>query len=93
MSRPGDRIFVVAGHLQTTGHREAIRHAIDDVCAQVEFGRTVVPCIWEAPSSWGIQAADYALWRIQRGVEGKTIPLYADQIRDQIATTFYPWGA
>jgi hypothetical protein len=30
-----------------------------------------VTCIWEAPSAWGIQSADYALWRIQRIVEDK----------------------
>jgi hypothetical protein len=93
ISTVGDRIFVVAGHLQTSGHRGAIRHAVDDICSQVGFDRVVVPCIWEAPSSWGIQAADYALWRIQRIAEGKTVPAYSDQIQEQIKTIFRPWGS
>jgi hypothetical protein len=89
----GDRIFVIAGHLQTSGHRDAIRHAVDDVCRQNAFDRTVVPCIWEAQSSWGIQAADYALWRIQRIAEGKTVPAYTDVIQGQIKSIFRPWGS
>lgn len=93
VSRPGDRILVVAGHLQTSSHRDAIRHAVGDVCDQMEFDRIVVPCIWEAPSSWGIQAADYALWRIQRMVEGKTIPAYTEPLLSQIASVFRPWGS
>lgn len=93
VSATGDRIFVIAGHLQTSGHRDAIRHAVDDVCQQNAFDRTVVPCIWEAQSSWGIQAADYALWRIQRIAEGKTVPAYSDVIQGQIKSIFRPWGS
>lgn len=92
VSAAGDRIFVIAGHLQTGGHRDAIRHAIDDVCQQNAFDRTVVACIWEAQSSWGTQAADYALWRIQRVVEGKPVPPYTDAIQGQIKSDFRPWG-
>lgn len=89
----GDRVFVIAGHLQTSSHREAIRHAVDDVCGQLQFSRTVVPCIWEASSSWRIQAADYALWRVQRIVEGKSVPAYSDVIEPNIRSTFRPWGS
>jgi len=82
-----------AGHLQTGGHRDAIRHAVDDVCQQNAFDRTVVPCIWEAQSSWGIQAADYALWRIQRIAEGKAVPAYTDVIHGRVKSIFRPWGS
>ncbi|MHB1164334.1 MAG: DUF3800 domain-containing protein [Candidatus Nanopelagicales bacterium] len=87
-----DRVFMVAGRLQTSSHRDAIRHAVDDVCAPVGFEQEVIPCIWEAQSSWGIQAADYALWRIQRVAEGKRVPDYTDKIEDQVDTTYYAWG-
>ncbi len=93
IARDGDRVFVVAGHLQTTSHREAIRHAVDDVCDQLTYSCPVVPCIWEAASSWGIQAADYALWRIQRVVEGKSVPAYTDVIEPNIRSIFRPWGS
>lgn len=91
ISARGDSIFVIAGHLQTTGHREAIRSAIDDVADQLENDRRVVACIWEAPSSWGIQVADYALWRIQREDAGRALPRSAELIDPCIASRFYPW--
>lgn len=91
VSDPGDRIFVVAGRLQTSSHREAIRHAIEDVCAQAGFHRVVIPCIWEAPSSWGIQAVDYALWAVQRDVEGKKVPHYCQRVGSQTMSVFKPW--
>ncbi len=93
VSAVGDRVFVIAGHLQTSGRRDAIRHAVDDVCEQNAVGRIVVPCIWEAQSSWGIQAADYALWRVQRQAEGKPVPGYANTIDGQLGSRFHPWGA
>lgn len=92
ISSPGDRVFVVAGHLQTSRRREAIRHAVEDVCRQTSFDRDVVPCIWEAQSSWGIRAVDYALWAVQRRAEGKTVPDYCDVISPQQASTFMAWG-
>ena len=92
ISAPDDRVFVIAGHLQTNRQREAIRTAIIDVCAQVGERRTVVPCIWDAPTSWGIQVADYLLWRVQREREGKTVPGYTDRVASLVATSFTPWG-
>lgn len=88
---PGDRVFVIIGHLQTDGHRSAIRNAVSDIC--IQFPRyTVVPCIWEAPSSWGIQVADYGLWRVQRIQEGKSVPTYTEPVDAQTDSVFRPWG-
>lgn len=52
VTNPGDRLFVIGGLLQTNNKRDAIRHALQDVCNQVE-GLTIIPCIWDASSSWG----------------------------------------
>lgn len=93
ISLQGDRIFVVVGHLQTSSRREAIRNAVSDVCAQLQNTREVVPCIWDAPTSWGIQVADYALWRVQRQLEGKTVPPYTDAIDSTIKSVHKPWGS
>jgi len=92
ISKPGDRVFVIAGHLQTTGKRDAVKHAVDDVCQQFTPDRAVIPCIWDASSSWGIQAADYALWSVQRRIERKTVPEYCELIQSRIKTVSLPWG-
>jgi hypothetical protein len=92
VSASGDRVFIIAGNMQTTSKRDAIRHAIEDVCHQMGRDRTLVPCIWEAPSSWGIQVIDYALWAVQRELEGKTVPPYAAPIAPLQRPPFCPWG-
>jgi hypothetical protein len=92
ISDPGDRIFMVVGHLQTSSRRDAIRQAVMDVCAQTSFNRQVIPCIWDAPTAWGIQVADYLLWRVQREVEGKTVPGYTDAVASLTTGAFAPWG-
>jgi len=92
VSSPGNQIFVIAGHLQTTGKREAIKRAVEDVCQQLARDRIVVPCIWDAASSWGIQAVDYALWSVQREVEGKLVPDYCGLISSKIKTVARPWS-
>lgn len=93
ISIPGDRVFVIVGNLQTTKHRDAIRDAVKDVCAQLNYSRDVIPCIWEAPSAWGIQVVDYLLWREQREVEGKKVPSYTDCVVPLRASSFKPWGS
>lgn len=93
ISSPGDRVFVIVGNLQTTKHRDAIRDAVHDICAQVRGPRIVVPCIWEAPSSWGIQVVDYLLWRQQRQSEGKTVPTYTDQVAPLRHSARHVWGS
>jgi hypothetical protein len=91
VTRPGDRLFVIIGMLQTNNKRDAIRHALEDVCSQIT-GRTIVPCIWDAPSSWGIQVADYGLWAVQRVLEGRDCPWFDTCISPTLRSTFTPWG-
>lgn len=92
VANPGDTLYVIIGSLQTHNKRDAIRHALEDVCAQVARGRTIVPCIWDAQTSWGIQVADYALWAVQRVLEGRRCTWYGPCVEPSLKTTFLPWG-
>jgi hypothetical protein len=91
VSRSGDRLYVIIGMLQTNNKRDAIRHALEDVCAQVG-DREIVPCIWDAPSSWGIQVADYGLWAVQRRLEGRPCSWFDTCVSPTLESTFTPWG-
>ena len=89
----GGRVFVILGSLQTAGKREAVKDAVADVCNQVVvLGTPVIPCIWDAPSSWGIQVADYGLWTVQRDLERGDARLLDEYIRPSLASRFLPWG-
>lgn len=87
----GDRLFVIVGTLQTNNKRDAIRHALEDVCQQVR-GRTIIPCIWEAQSAWGIQVADYGLWATQRVLEKRECKWFDQSVAPLLRTNFAPWG-
>lgn len=91
VSSRGDRVFVIVGSLQTHNKRDAIRHAIEDVCGQIKE-RTIVPRIWDAPSAWGIQVADYALWATQRTIEGRACPWFDSCVNPTLQSRFMPWG-
>jgi hypothetical protein len=73
VTRPGDRLFVIVGSLQTHNKRDAMRHALEDACSAVG-GRTIVLCIWDAPSSWGLQVADYGLWPLTASSRAGNVP-------------------
>lgn len=86
-------VFVILGSLQTAGKREAVRAAVADVCAQVDLPLArVIPCIWDAPSSWGIQVADYGLWAVQRGAEGRPCIWLEPCVKPTLASDFRPWS-
>lgn len=92
VSNPGDEVFVVVGHLQTNAKRNAIYEAVKDACTDIAAHRQVVPCVWEAPSSWGIQVADYALWSTQRVLAQKHSRWHVESILPTLCSTFTPWG-
>lgn len=93
ISRPGDRVFLIVAHVQTTRRRLALRNAINDVSVQLGADRTVIPCIWEARTSWGIQVADYAGWVAHRDLAHRSMPSYAIRLKERLASTFLPWGS
>ena len=92
VSRPGDTLYVIVGSLQTHNKRDAIRNALEDVCSQIAYDRVIVPCIWDAPSAWGIQVADYGLWAVQRIMEERPCKWYETCVQPTLRTTFTPWG-
>ena len=86
-------VYVVLGSLQTAGKRQSVHAAVSDVCAQVDLPfAQVVPCIWDAPSSWGIQAADYGLWAIQRSLERGDDSWPDAYVQPTLGSNFLPWG-
>ena len=91
---PLDSAYVILGSLQTSGKRSAIREAVADVCMQVAglANTGIAPCIWDAPSSWGIQVADYGLWAVQRDLEGRPCEWLDTCVKPTLASTFMPWG-
>lgn len=92
VSCAGDEVFVIAGHLQTNAKRAASYQAVRAVCSQIATDRTVVPCVWDAPSSWGIQVADYGLWSTQRVLLGRTSPWHVRCVQPTLKSVFKPWG-
>jgi len=91
VSATGDRIFVIAATSRRAGTGMRFVTGSTTSVSQNAFDRTVVPCIWEAQCSLGIQAADHALWRIQGIAKGKMVPAYTDVIQGQIKSIFRPW--
>lgn len=92
VTKPGDRLWVVAATLQTNKRKDAVREALHDVvCEQGPVDRDITLCIWDSPTSWGLQVADYALWAVQRKVEKGSCQWW-DSIEPTLATTFFPWG-
>ncbi|MDQ1747275.1 MAG: hypothetical protein QOD07_1538 [Frankiaceae bacterium] len=89
---PGDTLYVIAATLKTQKKAGNARAALKEVCVQVARGRNVVLCVWDAPSSWGVQVADYGLWAAQRVLESRPCPWYDPCIKPTAATRFLPWG-
>ncbi|MDE9364378.1 hypothetical protein PZ938_02060 [Luteipulveratus sp. YIM 133132] len=91
MSQPGDDVFYIAGHLQTNAKRDAIYEAVSAVCTDIAEGRSVTACVWDAPSSWGIQVADYGLWSTQRELLGKPVKWHEACIKPSLRSFYRPW--
>ncbi|MFJ4175010.1 DUF3800 domain-containing protein [Microbacterium sp. NPDC089696] len=90
VSSRSDRLVIVAGSFGTHQRATQAREAIRDVCDQID--RRITLCVWDSPTSWGLQVADYALWGVHRHLVGKGGAWYHDAIAPSLATTFRPWG-
>ena len=89
VSEPEDELFVVVAEFGTKRVKEAAKEAIADVCEQIN--RNITLCVWTAPSSWGLQVADYGLWAVQRTLEGKKCSWYEPCIKPTLSSRFLPW--
>lgn len=90
VSDPGDELVIVAAEFGTARMRQTVDEAVNEVCSQID--RDITTCIWRAPTSWGLQAADYGLWATQRIVEGKRCTWFDPCIAPTLKSTFKPWG-
>lgn len=90
VSMPGDTLHVIVGSFGTAARRTEAKAAIADVCGQVN--RSIVLCVWDSPTSWGLQVADYGLWATQRSLEGKTCTWFAPCVMPTLKSVFLPWG-
>lgn len=92
VSSRGDTVYVIAASLTTNRKAGNARHALEDVCRQLATDREIVLCVWNAPTSWGVQVADYGLWAVQRVLEDRQCTWYKSSIEPTLMTTFKPWG-
>ncbi|WP_199521156.1 hypothetical protein [Jiangella anatolica] len=87
---PRDRLFAIVSSFGTKARATAARKAMAEVCAQVH--RQIVLCVWDGPTSWGLQVADYGLWAAQRVLEGKRCSWYEPCVKATQRSFFTPWG-
>jgi hypothetical protein len=93
VSQPGDTLYVIAATLGTHRKATSARVALAEVCAQRATDREIVLCVWDAASTWGVQVADYGLWAVQRGLEGRPCTWLPTHIQPTLQSVFRPWGA
>lgn len=90
VAEPDDELFVIVAEFGTKRVRKTAYEAVKDVCEQIN--RDITLCVWTAPSSWGLQVADYGLWAVQRHLEGKKCSWFNPCIKPNLASLFTPWG-
>ncbi len=69
-----------------------VNRPLDDVCSQFANDRTITLCVWDAPSSRGVQVADYGLWATQRVLENRECSWYAPFVLPTLGSLYAPWG-
>ncbi|GIH67726.1 hypothetical protein Msi02_85430 [Microbispora siamensis] len=92
ISKPGDALYVIVATLTTNRRVMNARQALAEVCRDLSADRDVVLCVWDAQSTWGIEVADYALWAVQRDLEGRPCKWFDSYIRPHLASMTTPWG-
>lgn len=91
VSTPNNSLVIIAGSFGTKERATQARNAIQDVCNQID--RRITLCVWDAPTSWGLQVADYVLWGVHRELVGKGGAWFQDSVKPSLETVFKPWGA
>ncbi|MCY3918726.1 MAG: DUF3800 domain-containing protein [Chloroflexi bacterium] len=88
--RGSDSLLVSAAALSTKMSRKDARAAIEDIVAQVRVGPAVA-ALPPASSSYGLQAADYCAWAIQRKWQSEKDDYYR-LIKSKIKSEFAMFG-
>lgn len=88
--RPHHRVFIVAASLSEHPKRQqAATRAIQEVLAK--YPRLdITLCVWDNPTSWGLQVADYGLWAVQRDLRHHYCK-HLKTISPLIASVYSPW--
>jgi hypothetical protein len=87
---PDDDLYVVVASFGTKRRASQARGAIADVCEQID--RQISLCVWDAPTAWGLQLADYGLWAVQRHLARADLAAYYSAIHPLTRSLFTPWG-
>lgn len=90
--KPSDKVFVVAASLSEHPKRQAAAtRAIRDVLRRFP-NLDITLCIWDNPTSWGLQVADYGLWAVQRDLTAVYCKHFK-KISPLLASVYSPWEA
>lgn len=92
ISVPGDTVYVIAANLTLRSKYETAHDALNDVCNQFGADREIVLCVWDSPSAWGLQVADYGLWASQRILEDRNCAWFDPVVKPNLRTAQTPWG-
>ena len=91
VSTADDTLYVIVASFGTRQRSTQARAALDDVCHQAE--RHIELCVWDAPTSWGLQLADYATWALQRHIIHGGLACYEAHIAPTTRSVSLPWGS
>ncbi|RKT82708.1 hypothetical protein SAMN05421805_104179 [Saccharopolyspora antimicrobica] len=93
VTKVGDRLVVIVASFGTRKRAAAARKAWEQVCSEFAPNqREIVFRSWDAPSSFGIQVADYGLWAVQRQLERGNCHWYEQAVKPTLQSCFRPWG-
>jgi hypothetical protein len=88
--RPFHRVFVIAASLsEHPKKQQAATKAIQDVL-KLHPRLDITLCIWDNPTSWGLQVADYGLWAVQRDLTAVYCKHFKT-ISPLIESVYSPW--
>lgn len=83
-------VVVIAGTLGTKHQAKLARDSIEDMCAIHRGNREITLCVWDSPTSWGLQIADYAAWSSYQFSVGKDCPYYK-RLYPLVRSAYRPW--
>lgn len=83
-------VVVIAGTLGTKKQAQLARRSIEDMCDIHRGNREITLCVWDSPTSWGLQVADYAAWSSYQVSVGRDCPYYK-RLQPLVRSIYRPW--